>query len=112
MNLEEAVKQHIKQTEQTFSYTVKDQNVVTAMQSDIDYLMGGYQKGQELYLTQACYACHRISGFARGGIGPELTNEGEGIRGSSKSRLYGLRPTLKPRRCPTTTSIMKSSRRW
>jgi len=41
--------------------------------SDVDLLTQNYQHGKELYLSQACYACHRLSGLARGGIGPELT---------------------------------------
>ncbi len=32
-------------------------------------------QGEQLYISQACYACHRNAGFARGGIGPELTTE-------------------------------------
>lgn len=44
--------------------------------SDIDTLTQNFQKGQELYISQGCYACHRIAGFARGGVGPELTKEG------------------------------------
>jgi len=48
-----------------------------AAQSHIDAHTKNYQKGEELYITQACYACHRIAGFARGGLGPELTLEGK-----------------------------------
>ena len=35
-----------------------------------------YQRGKELYISQACYACHRIAPFSRGGVGPELTRIG------------------------------------
>lgn len=35
-----------------------------------------YLMGEQLFFSQACYACHRIAGFTRGGVGPELTNEG------------------------------------
>lgn len=44
--------------------------------SDVDRLTTNYHRGQELYLSQACYACHRIAGMARGGVGPELTLAG------------------------------------
>ena len=33
--------------------------------SAIDLLTLDYQKGMDLYISQACYACHRIAGFAR-----------------------------------------------
>lgn len=42
----------------------------------IDLLTQNFQRGQSLFISQACYACHRIAGLARGGIGPELTHEG------------------------------------
>lgn len=42
----------------------------------VDPLLKNYQKGKDLYISQGCYACHRISGFARGGVGPELTKIG------------------------------------
>ena len=43
---------------------------------DFDVLTKDFQRGQQLFISQACYACHRIAGFSRGGVGPELTNEG------------------------------------
>ena len=42
----------------------------------IDLLTENYYRGRELFFSQACYACHRISGMARGGVGPELTLAG------------------------------------
>lgn len=44
--------------------------------SDREQLTPHFKQGEELYISQACYACHRIAGFARGGVGPELTREG------------------------------------
>lgn len=41
-----------------------------------DVFLKHYKRGEELYISQACYACHRIEGFARGGVGPELSMEG------------------------------------
>lgn len=46
-----------------------------------------YQKGMELYISQACYACHRIAGFARGGVGPELTLAGDSYPWYLKRKL-------------------------
>jgi cbb3-type cytochrome oxidase cytochrome c subunit len=33
-------------------------------------------RGEQLFQQQACYGCHKIDGFSKGNIGPELTNEG------------------------------------
>lgn len=55
------------------------QSVTTAQPKnvlEIDRLTPVYQLGQEEYFWQACYACHRISGLSRGGVGPDLTQEG------------------------------------
>lgn len=76
VNMEQELMQHVQDTETSFAKTVTDQKVISAIQSDVDKLLTTYHRGQELYLTQACYACHRIAGFARGGVGPELTREG------------------------------------
>ncbi len=35
-----------------------------------------FDRGEELFVAQACYACHRVDGISRGGVGPELTNAG------------------------------------
>lgn len=45
--------------------------------SSIDFLIENYHQGESLFFSQGCYACHRIDGLSRGGVGPELTNEGE-----------------------------------
>jgi cbb3-type cytochrome oxidase cytochrome c subunit len=41
----------------------------------INYLprMKTIAKGEELFKAQACYGCHKIEGFSKGNIGPELT---------------------------------------
>lgn len=77
INLENALLEHIKETQQTLEQTAGNPNVVSGMASDIDWLTLNYHRGQELYLSQACYACHRIAGLARGGVGPELTMAGK-----------------------------------
>jgi mono/diheme cytochrome c family protein len=69
--------QHVKDTETSWSASVSDQQFLNAATSDIDVLTHGFHNGQQLFISQACYACHKIAGFSRGGVGPELTNAGE-----------------------------------
>ena len=38
--------------------------------------MQAIQKGEQLFRAQACYGCHKIEGFSKGNVGPELTYEG------------------------------------
>lgn len=33
-------------------------------------------RGEQLFKQQACYGCHKIEGYSKGNIGPELTYEG------------------------------------
>ncbi|MCB1118673.1 MAG: c-type cytochrome, partial [Chlamydiia bacterium] len=44
--------------------------------STVDQLTAGYARGKNHFIYQGCYACHRIAGFSRGGVGPELTWSG------------------------------------
>lgn len=46
------------------------------IRSDSDDLIESYHRGQELFVSQGCYACHRIAGFSHGGVGLELTKIG------------------------------------
>lgn len=77
LELEEALFHHVQDTETSFSAALNDPRTMNAIQTDVDRLTDSYQRGKELYIEQACYACHRISGMARGGIGPELTKIGK-----------------------------------
>lgn len=77
LNLEKSLIQHVTDSEESFQILTRDKKNISAMISDIDLLTKNYKRGQELYLSQACYACHRIAGFSRGGVGPELTEEGK-----------------------------------
>jgi mono/diheme cytochrome c family protein len=67
---------HLQKTEATFEKTLTDPKALAALSSEIDSLTKNYHHGEELFISQACYACHKIAGFARGGVGPELTHEG------------------------------------
>jgi mono/diheme cytochrome c family protein len=62
--------------ESTINETAKNENVQGALASEIDRLTTDFHRGGTLFISQACYACHRIDGLSRGGIGPELTREG------------------------------------
>lgn len=75
--LEDAILHHVQDTESSFEKSVTDEKVISAMVSDVDRLTTNYHQGEKLYISQACYACHRIAGMARGGVGPELTRAGK-----------------------------------
>lgn len=77
INLESELLSHIENAQNSLSNSVADENIVAGMASDIDWLTKDFAHGKELFFSQACYACHRIAGTARGGVGPELTNAGE-----------------------------------
>jgi mono/diheme cytochrome c family protein len=68
---------HAQEAQQSFSKATSDRKLMSALVSDVDELTRDYQRGKELYISQACYACHRITGFARGGVGPDLTRSGD-----------------------------------
>ncbi len=40
-------------------------------------------KGESLFKSQACYGCHKIEGFSKGNVGPELTYEGRAAGGTT-----------------------------
>lgn len=77
LDLNQELALHAEEVEQSFSSAVKDPKLMSALTSDVDVLTQNFQRGQELYISQACYACHRIGGFSRGGVGPELTKAGD-----------------------------------
>lgn len=76
-NLEQEMLFHLEDTDQSFSKIISNPNVTNAMVNDVDLMTNSFENGKQLFVSQACYACHRIAGFSRGGIGPELTEEGK-----------------------------------
>lgn len=100
VNLELELMRHVQDTESSFEKTLTDQKVISAMQSDVDKLLKTYHRGQELYISQACYACHRIAGFARGGVGPELTREGKSYPWFIKESIVWPQADLKTSTMP------------
>lgn len=75
--LDQELMRHVKETGELFTQSVGDEQTINAMTTDVDLLTRHFSNGQGLFLSQACYACHRIAGYARGGVGPELTQEGD-----------------------------------
>lgn len=67
---------HVSDKEIVFSGPKEVGSRVPSKIFPIDSLTQDYHKGERLYLSQACYACHRIAGMARGGVGPDLTKAG------------------------------------
>lgn len=100
LKLNEDVLRHASDIENSFNSSLKYQSNITAMQTDIDNLTMDYARGQELYLSQACYACHRISGFARGGVGPELTKIGDSYPWYIKESMVWPQADLKTSTMP------------
>jgi mono/diheme cytochrome c family protein len=68
--------EQIKEAGASLQNITTDKQILKTLATDIDELTQSFQKGEQLYVSQACYACHRISGLFRGGVGPELTRVG------------------------------------
>jgi mono/diheme cytochrome c family protein len=71
-----SVKRQLSSTDSSLERIVKNKEIVHGISGNLDNLLSSYERGSELFRSQACYACHRIAGYSRGGIGPELTMEG------------------------------------
>lgn len=87
LDLNQDLMRHAQEATQSFSKAVNDKKLMSALISDVDELTRDYQRGKELYLSQACYACHRITGFTRGGVGPDLTRAGDNYPWYLKRKL-------------------------
>lgn len=77
IDLDKDLIKHAEDNSESFPKGVEDQPNLKNLSVDVDELTKNYQRGKELFFAQACYACHRISGFSRGGVGPELTKAGD-----------------------------------
>lgn len=55
---------------------------------DVVLLTNHYHKGEQLFVSQACFACHRINGFSRGRVGPELSQIGNSPPWYIKEHIY------------------------
>lgn len=77
-----------------------DENVIGAIKTDVDVLTQNYAQGKALFLSQGCYACHRIAGFSRGGVGPELTHSGESYPWFLKESIVWPQADLKTSTMP------------
>jgi len=68
------------------AYILDPKNKLTA--SAVNYVanqpqMATIAKGEQLFKAQACYGCHKIEGFSKGNVGPELTYEGRAAGGTT-----------------------------
>lgn len=70
------------------------------LQKSVDDLTKNYQQGRSLYIEQACYACHKIAALSRGGVGPELTNEGNSYPWYIKQKIVWPQSDLKTSTMP------------
>lgn len=78
----------------------QDQLLSAASSAAIDLLTKDYQRGQALFLSQGCYACHRIAGRSRGGVGPELSRSGDGYPWFIKESIVWPQADLKTSTMP------------
>ena len=73
--------------DQVAAYLSDPKNAATA--ETVKYVAGQPQmqtitRGAALFAAQACYGCHKIEGYSKGNIGPELTYEGRVAGGTTK----------------------------
>lgn len=97
LHLSQALEAHVKEASQSYQ---SSSDAIGTIKTDVDLLTKDYQYGQELFISQACYACHRIAGFARGGVGPELTKSGDGYPWYVKESIVWPQADLKTSTMP------------
>ena len=102
LDLEAQLIHHVSTASSPLKRTIDNEQIIAGMQTDMDVLTKEYQRGQELFISQACYACHRIAGFARGGVGPELTMEGLSYPWFVKQSIVWPQADLKTSTMPNT----------
>jgi len=94
------IRQSVENVQYSVKYASADEDISEGLTTDIDRLTRSYQRGQQLFISQACYACHKISGFSRGGIGPELTEAGMGYPWFIKESIVWPQADLKTSTMP------------
>lgn len=99
LNESEELIKHIQEVSGKFDLT-QDEAAIGQIQSDIDVLTKDYQRGKSLFLSQGCYACHRIAGSSRGGVGPELSQSGDGYPWFIKESIVWPQADLKTSTMP------------
>lgn len=100
ISYEQAIIQHIQDINQSIEMGVLDQKNLNIISTDVDRLTQDYQRGKDLFVSQACYACHRIAGTSRGGVGPELTKEGNSYPWFVKESIVWPQADLKTSTMP------------
>jgi mono/diheme cytochrome c family protein len=93
-------KQTLKALEQAQANVSRLHKGGQGFMSEVDLMTPTYLKGQEYFMSQACYACHRINGFARGGVGPELTQSGYSYPWFLKQKIVWPQGDLKTSTMP------------
>lgn len=91
---------HASLADLSFKQTLQNTETAEALSSDVDTLLKTFNKGNSLYITQACYACHRIAGMARGGVGPDLTYAGSSYPWYIKESIVWPQADLKTSTMP------------
>ncbi len=97
---DQSVLKTIEQAHKDLISSLQKERASAALVSDVDLLTKDYQRGQQLYFSQACYACHRIAGLTRGGVGPELTREGNSYPWFIKESIVWPQADLKTSTMP------------
>lgn len=78
----------------------KNEGEVKDILSNVDPLIRNYMEGRDLFISQGCYACHRVSRFSRGGVGPELSRSGDGYPWYVKESIVWPQADLKTSTMP------------
>lgn len=99
VQLNQALIGHLKEVSSSSS-ALKNSQTMGSIETDIDLLTKNYQHGEALFLSQGCYACHRIAGRSRGGVGPELTRSGESYPWFVKQSIVWPQADLKTSTMP------------
>lgn len=100
IDLQQDLIKHAEDVKSSLSSVLKDSRTMSSIHSDVDALTRNFQNGEYLYFSQACYACHRISGLTRGGVGPELTKIGNNYPWYIKKHIVWPQGDLKTSTMP------------